>query len=367
MNIALTSSAALRNHKEATRITLLSLAGELLKLGHQVVIICQHAPGYPNYECLNGVELYRYQYSLLPKLTGVALALRQIQKKKNIKFEIIHSFSSSPLFILSNIAARLYAPKARIIHTLRSYSRVTGGNSFYFLLNLATKVTVPTKIFSYKLRSVPAKKIVVIPSSIELTKFYPQNKKELKKKYRYQNDTIIFHYGAMWQNKGTHLLLKSIPLLVLDNPKLKFLFAPRYNDIKDLQEITKQKNISQYVEFITGEISIEEYVNLAEVVVLPYLNLKGTEGIPSCLLEAMACKAPVVTTRLPEIAEIADGAVYLADPGDAVSLVQQIKRALKETSAAGSKAMIDKAYQIAAQHSLDKIAQRFLKLYKENC
>lgn len=82
------------------------------------------------------------------------------------------------------------------------------------------------------------------------------------------------------------------------------MIAPRYQNFEQQQKLVEQLNIKPMVEFILENIKIEDYVNFADVVVLPYRNFLGTEGNPSCLLEAMACKTPVVTTNLPELKEI---------------------------------------------------------------
>ena len=47
MNIAFLSSAFLREMKESTTITLVSLAKELLYRGHNVVVVIEAKEGYP--------------------------------------------------------------------------------------------------------------------------------------------------------------------------------------------------------------------------------------------------------------------------------------------------------------------------------
>ncbi|OGY53737.1 MAG: hypothetical protein A2912_01395 [Candidatus Buchananbacteria bacterium RIFCSPLOWO2_01_FULL_40_23b] len=119
--------------------------------------------------------------------------------------------------------------------------------------------------------------------------------------------------------------------------------------------------MNHVVEFITGNIPIEEYVNFADVVVLPYRNLQGTEGNPSCLLEAMSCKTLVVTTDLPELREIANGLVFMAKPGDVDSLTETIIQAMGKKD----QEMIEKAYHKVQEFSFERITEEFLKLYEK--
>ncbi|GEM_PF-3496867 len=370
MNIALISISSLRNPKEATRITIIELAQELIKKNHTVVIICKKAKEYPRYEQIDQTPLYRTINPLLILSIGSSLALNKIQKKLNLKFDIIHNFSATPLFALSNNFTRMFHPKIKIINTLKSNSRHTFGDNGYFLLNSADKITIPTSSFLNNINPSLHPKIEIVPSPVNLNKFYPQNKTSLKKKYGYENNIIILHYGAMWKNKGTEILIQSMPDIIKEFPKVIFLFAPRYKEISSIQQaietslnITKQESTSKInspnYKIITADIKIEEYVNLADLVVLPYLSLKGTESIPSCLLEAMACKTPVVTTNLPEIKEIVKDTVLLADPNNSQSLSECIKRGIKNQD----NQMIDKAYKMTQKYSTEKITNLFLKIY----
>lgn len=360
MNIAFLPAGALRNPKESAHITIMELAKTMASAGHNVVIITRKSEGTPVKEEKDGVLIYRSQFSFFRKLLSHPFALRSIQKELGIKFNIIHSFSATPLFVLSGWCAKLFSRKAKHIHTLKSYSKRKG--NVYLLLNLADSVTVPTHIFADKLTLVSKKKINVIRSPIRGDKFYPQDKKKLKKKLGFKDQKIIFYYGGMWDNKGINVLLKSMPLVVQNNHNVLLLCAPRYNQIEEQRQLVKELKIDNDVQFITEDIAIEKYVNLADVVALPYKNLIGTEGNPSCLLEAMGCKTVVVTTDLPELREIAEGCVLFAKPNDVNSLAQIIDYALNNDNSK----MIEKAYIKSLEFDIKKIADFFLTIYKKN-
>ena len=59
MNIALISPTTLVGKKEATWITLVSLAKEFKKQGNNVVILAEKGKGMPESEVEDGVEIYR--------------------------------------------------------------------------------------------------------------------------------------------------------------------------------------------------------------------------------------------------------------------------------------------------------------------
>ena len=101
------------------------------------------------------------------------------------------------------------------------------------------------------------------------------------------------------------------------------------------------------------------------MVVLPYPTLDGTEGNPSCMLEAMASKTPVITTNLPELREIVtpEKDVLMAKPGDHSSLSTHIKRLL-ENPLLGQK-LAQNSFLKSQQFDGNRIAEQFLQLYAE--
>ncbi len=180
MNIAFYSIVPLNHFKEATTLTILGIAKELKKQGHTVVIITEKTKETKKYQEIDGIPIYR-MYSK-GKILSHPLTLKKIKNKTNIKFDIIHCFSSTPLFVITGLLSKIIEPKAKIIHSLKSYSRSKITPLIYPLLNLISFITVPTKTFANSLKSVKKEKIKIINSPINLKKFYPKNKEDLKEK-----------------------------------------------------------------------------------------------------------------------------------------------------------------------------------------
>jgi glycosyltransferase involved in cell wall biosynthesis len=204
-------------------------------------------------------------------------------------------------------------------------------------------------------------KIKVVRSHIDTKKFRPLNKTSLKKKYGYKK--IVLYYGAMRKDKGVDALMKAIPLVEED---VMFVFASRvknYNKKYDL--MVGKLGIKNKVEIITKDIDIVDYVNMADCVVLAYPNLIGTEGNPSCMIEAMACKTPVITTRLPELKEIVkeEEDVLMVEPGDIKELAKEIDRLLGDKKL--QKKLAENAYRKSQEFDVKKITTYFIGLYKE--
>ncbi len=365
LNIAFYSITPLRHQKEATTITIISLAKELQDMGHKIIIITEKAKGLPKYQEISGVPVYRkYKIPYLGKILSHPLTLKKIQKRAGIKFDIIHSFSATPLFVLSNFISKIFSPKAKTLHSLKSYSR-KNSKYFFFLLNLVNHVTVPTQIFAKKLTGVKENKIKTIYSPINLTKFYPKNKEELKIKYGYKNKKIIFYYGSLHEHKGVDNLIKSLTHFKEVEKDFLFIFSPRYKNIESEMKLIKSLGVEKFTKFVF-DIPIEDYVNLADVVVLPYNNLIATEGNPSCMLEAMACKTPVITANLPELQEIVKDKeeVIMVNSNDHLNLAKEISHLINNKPLVTS--LTENAFEKSKEFDVKKISKELLELYRKN-
>jgi glycosyltransferase involved in cell wall biosynthesis len=375
MKIALLVSGIIHHRKESLAITTINFAKELQLQGHKVKIITRKKKSTPEYEEVGGVKIHRMKAFgksfLYNKLFCFPLGV-----KKHGPFDIIHNFSSSPLLVLKALLSKwFYCRKAIVIHSLKSYPVIKDmrdknlrryvysklGNFTFKLLNFANMVTVSTKVYADKLlnKGVKKNKIKRINSHIDLEKFKPLNKKEIKKRYAY-DQKIVFYYGGMWAIKGIDYLINAIPSITVNNPGVKFLFAPRNKEaIEQYSKVMQGKGITNFEFIMEGEIV--DHVNLADVVVMPYPHLEGTEANPSCILESLACGTPVVTTNLPELKEVFEDSVIFAEPRDSESLAEQINFVLNNDVSP----MIEKGLKKVQEFDVKKVTKEFLEIYNQ--
>ncbi len=375
MNIAIFSAGFFKNKKESIRITLINFAKRLIEKGNKVVIICENK-GFKEMEVIDGIRLYmvgnlkkstKYDYySVFKRVFSFSKSIINIQKNENLKFDIIHGFSASPVLALRAVLCKRKLGRVKTVHTIKSYSRYKGSYLFSRLLNKIDVVTVATRSMLQRLvkHGVKKEKIRIIPSFIDLDKFKPMDKGKLKKKYGFKDKKVVLYYGLMHERKGVDDLIKAIPLVLKKEKDVVFLFAPRGFTEEYARKI-KKAGVWNNVKIVDKEIKIEDYVSLADMIVLPYASMVATESNPSCLLESMACKTPVVTTDFPELREIVtpEQDVLMAKPRDVVSLAENINRLLKDKKL--QKKLVENAYKKSKEFDVKIITKQFIKLYEE--
>ena len=170
------------------------------------------------------------------------------------------------------------------------------------------------------------KNIKVIPNCVDLEeveriRYESERINEIMR--RVQNRRVILYAGRLISMKGLDILIESIPLILSSSRDIVFVFAGPGNRSRYIRKIKNMK-LEDYCLFV-GSLSRYEIIQLmkyAELVVLPSF----LENMPFTILEAMACRVPVVATNVGGIPEIIRHRYngLLVRPGSSKSLSEAI-------------------------------------------
>ncbi len=186
-------------------------------------------------------------------------------------------------------------------------------------------LTERTKI-ALLLEGVDEQNITVIPHFIDITRFAPAKKRE-------KNDRSIriLFCGRLEGYKGVYELLYAFSLL-LKTYDITLTLVGEGSQKRGLQTMARRLGVEHRVFYETA--SYEDmptvYAN-ADIYVAPSKETQTwQEQYNTTLLEAQASGLPIVTTYSGGIPENVGDAALFAHPGDAYSLVQQLRRLLDD-------------------------------------
>ena len=127
------------------------------------------------------------------------------------------------------------------------------------------------------------------------------------KKYKINKDEIIILCVAnLHPVKGVEVLIKAFnQLYSLNNNCRLFIVGDNDNDYgKNLIEFSKQLPCSHKVEFKGKVFNVHDYYSIADIFVLPTLNIGRVEGSPVALLEGISSGKKVLASDVSGIRDI---------------------------------------------------------------
>jgi len=200
-----------------------------------------------------------------------------------------------------------------------------------------------------------ADRLRVIPDGVDLSDFYPRGS-EVRARVRAElgigdDQRVVLFVGHNWFRKGLSTLIEAVARI--DDSNVLLLVAGAGEDTLR-QEATRK--LSSRVRFVGTHTKMPELYAAADVLALPTLH--EPFGLP--VLEAMACRLPVIVSRNSGVAElITDGTdgLLISNPQDAAELCTQLQRVLTDAHFAETLAVSGR--RTAERFSWDSLATEF--------
>lgn len=290
-------------------------------------------------ETINDIPVYHPRYFVTPKIGrvfygfwfyfGITKKVREIYK--NFKFDLVLATWAYPDAFGAALLAGLLK-KPLIIKVHGSDINITT----YFLrkkmiawaLGQAQKVVAVSEPLKQKIieMGIAKEKIVVIPNGVNTQHFKPMDQRQCREHLHLSLDKkYVIFIGNLTPVKGVKYLIEAFQYL----PKDIILNLIGDGELQaQLEQRVKELNFSDRINFI-GRVShdaVPYWMNAADIFCLPSLN----EGCPNVVLEALACKTPVVATKVGAIPELLPTEDYgiLTEPENSKMLAHSIQKAL---------------------------------------
>ena len=259
---------------------------------------------------LPGVPIGIYDY----RLTGI-YPLKAINIIKKWNLDVIHCQTEFGVGTFARIIAKqLSIPLVHTYHTMyedyihyitKGYFNRTGKKiveylTLFYCDKTATELVVPTKkayeLFKEKYKV--DRNVYIVPTGIEVEKFYLENNKGLniiKKRESLgikRDDFVILFVGRIGSEKNVELLLTSMRYIVNNCPKAKLLIVGDGPDLPKYKTFVKKQGLEENIIF-TGKVpweTIAEYYLISDV----FTTASKTETQGLTVIEAMAASLPVV-------------------------------------------------------------------------
>jgi len=399
LKVCILTSSFPRFAGDSAGIFIYHLAIALVNNKVDIEIICPHESGCPFFEDWEGIKVNRFPYFFPLQHQNLAYGSGIL---KNIKSNMCTKIQL-PIFIISEIIytlKRLMISKPDLIHAhwslpqgltgiickkvvgvpcittvhgsdvhglqypiLKTLNRIVINNSDICTANSRTSAKMVSDIAGRK-------DTQVVPMGVDTNLFSRFEKVDIiRKKYEIDGDVLLF-VGRLIRVKGVYYLIKALPEVLKQHPKTKLLIVGSGPEKRRLIQLCAELAIINRVVFI-NDVLQEDLIplySMANILVLPsIIDVTGeTEGLGVVLLEAMACRVPVIGSDVGGIRDIIiDGETgLLSEQKKSDSLAEKIIKLLSDEQL--RKKIKENGFKLVKENfNWEVISDRFLNIYLE--
>jgi len=348
-----------RSKEDSAGQFIFTLMRELIR-EFDIFVLAPHQKGLPTYEEMDGIKIYRFRYNLpsyenlayrgdmherifrstLSKISFLSFlssfffyGLRIIKKNR---IDIVHCHWWVPGGMVGYLLS-FFVPFKMVITThgsdvfiLRKFKWAKPLAELIFKkAQFVTAVSTYLKFLISEDLGIDENKIFVFPMPFDTHKFYQLKEKKVKPGY-------ILSIGRLIQRKGYDYLLKAAGILKDEGVQFKLTIIGSGPEENNLKRLIAELNLNEYVTIMDTlpQKELNTYYNQSEIFVLPSITdwKKEAEGLGMVLMEAMACKVPVVATKSGGMVDIVfhEKTGLLVPEQDSSALASAIKRLLKD-------------------------------------
>lgn len=372
-----------------------SLARACARLGSQVIVVTRRrTAALPRKETMDGFTVIRLPPTEFPRLGKYFMILPVISAIWRLREELdlIYVCGLRTLGVAGVIAAAL--TKKPCVLRSESLGELSGDfiwvtpdgrHHFWRQLAFAPLIAARNRLLlhaqhfvaissaihnEYLSAQVPPRKISRIPNGIDLNAFYPvsaEQKSSIRATLGLPTSVRVFVYtGKLNRGKGLEMLLRAWKRVVAARDDTLLILVGsgkgQYLSCESaLRHFVEENGLDAKVR-ITGYVhNVQDYLHAADVFVFP----SESEAFGLAPLEAMACKLPVMASRIPAILDfITDGYNgWLINPHDEDAWFNALARF--DPNSSETRCIAERAAAHARNgFNMDAIARQHLELFQ---
>jgi glycosyltransferase involved in cell wall biosynthesis len=367
----------------------IALTEYLCRSGTKIFVICRNLKGVAEWDPVPGLiiksvgTLWPAQHDLDAKSVKNVLIslsfcfnlLRELIKSRK-DYDIVHFHGSSLQLIFSVLPLKLMKKKIVAKVTGAKADREAGSfkGRYFFMGDLFIRILKKVDVFiavsneiSYDLiqDGFDSKKIFKTTNFIIPDNFYPERSAEKRNEIKSRlgidiDKRIITFSGRLVPLKRVDVLLQAIQGVLKSRKDIQALILGHGELLESLKRMASDFGIDAFVSFKNSVPNILDYLQITDIFVFP----SEKEGMPNALLEAMACRLPVIAARIGGVVDIIrDGENGLiVTPGNAEELKETILMLIGDVAL--EKKIAENAYNdIKENYYINKIADKYMQLY----
>jgi glycosyltransferase involved in cell wall biosynthesis len=234
------------------------------------------------------------------------------------------------------------------------------------MAQIVDKITCPSENLAKALRSycfVDDRKVHIVPNGFDVEEFDKINSSNTAflEKYSIEKDNFLLYMGRLTPFKGVEYLIEAFKCVKKDCEKLKLVIAGSGSYEFYLRKIAGDTKDIIFTGFVNSDEAKKLLYCSSLAVVIPSM----LESLPLAVLEAMACKKPVIASDVGGIPSVVRQGKngFLIPPKNVKSLSTFIKFLYENQNLSKKMGMFSRKL-LEKEFTVDKMVNETLKVYE---
>lgn len=337
------------------------LIQELSKKKVNNIVACRKDSAFEDYCQRQNLKFFSLPFKGSTDISTV-LGIRKICKQEKVDLVHMHSAKSHSLAVMSHLTGN----KIPLVLSRRVDFPVRDNFLTKWKYNhpAIRKIICVSEAIEKMVRSSihHPEKCCTIHSGIDISRFTKVSG-YLRRTYNIPDHAILIgNTSALAAHKDYFTFVRTAQIFRTYNIPSRFLMIGDGPEKETIQKYIIEKDLQDYV-IMTGFLdNVPEILSELDI----FLMTSQTEGLGTSILDAFACKVPVVATRAGGIPEmvIHEKTGLLAEVKDAQQLATHLKRLTEDAFL--KRTLVENAYQfLLGNFTKEKMAAQTLEVYRQ--
>lgn len=312
------------------------------------------------------------------------VAYRQLKRLMETEhFDLVHCHT--PMGgVLGRICASKYRKKGtKVIYTVHGFHFFKGAPIKNWLIYYPIEkicsymtdmlITINREDYALAQKKMHAKHIEYVPGVGVDTKKFQNGLIDVKMKRSElgisDEDILLLSVGELSSRKNHVVVIKALSKIrqIFDLEKIYYFICGTGGSLIELQKIVHEMNLDDVVQFLGFRTDISELCQASDLFVFPSLQ----EGLPVALMEAIACRTPVLCSKIRGNEDLIQNEKDMFEAKDVEGLVAILKDVLldenkqirRNTLAKKMEKSVDENYHNLCRFELSTVKKQMNKIY----
>ncbi len=357
------------------------LSGQLQRLALQPMIVSANLSGGPSYENFRGIPLWRLPVSSSPALQvpSFSVALVRFLIRHRREYDVIHAHGTMQHVVAAFVGRLLGKPAILKVAMADSdiafqrQGRLSGRVNRLLVARFDRYIATTEAIAAeFPAQGLDASRVRLIPNGVDTDTYMPADAGErarLRRELGLPDGPLVAFVGVVNRRKNVDGILRIFEaavargapghLIVIGPPSQQAHVDPYQ---RELERFVADRGLGARVSFLGFRDPVAPYLRASDVFLFP----SRQEGMPNCVLEAMACGLPPLVSRSAGAESIVGDSEHgrLIDITDEAGFAEALERLLRDDELRERLGRNARA-RIMERFSLGAIAERYAALYRE--